>query len=513
MLNRLYSWYGKKVVVAVIVLIALLVSAGIYFYIASKTNSVVEVVTAKSEVMTKKVSDIGSANTFSSIGTVQAISEARLQTEAGGRVTSVRTEIGKTVAAGTVLATIENANESATLLQAQGAYEAAVAGARSGQVSVGGAQTSLQTAQTNAITTFQNSYITVDTILHNEVDTLFSLSGGKAIGFKLNSKTVSPPTLNAERNTLETVVVAWAQSKNTVSASNIVSQLDAAKADTLRIASFIDILSIIATDQDASASFTEVDKNALEATLHGARIALNAQLQQLEGAKTTITASQKGLEQAQISGSSNMPSASSAQIKIALGSLRGAQANYEKTLIRTPISGVVNALYLKTGEYVGMSVPAAIVANNNGLEIETSVGEDDREKITIGAKVIIDGSTEGVITAVGGAIDPTTGKVAVKVSVTQDRQLKNGSTVSVVFTQGEKATFAEITIPLSSLKMTGAGPVAFAVGNDNKLTAIALELGTISGDSVVVKKGLTADSIIVVDARGLKEGQEVVVKQ
>jgi hypothetical protein len=58
--------------------------------------------------------------------------------------------------------------------------------------------------------------------------------------------------------------------------------------------------------------------------------------------------------------------------------------------------------------------------------------------------------------------------------------------------------------------MTGSGPIAFEVV-EGKLKAITLTLGEISGDSVVVTQGLTLDTQIVVDARGLKEDAEVEV--
>ncbi len=511
MLNRLYSWYGKKVVLSVIAAIVALLALGAYFY-ASKATVTEEAVTVKPEVIIQKVSDIGSLNSFSSIGTVQAVSEARLQTEAGGRVTSVNTEIGKTVRAGTVLATIENASESAALLQAQGSYEAAVAGARSSEVGVEGAQTALISAQVSGVNTYQDAYIAIDGILHTSLEEFFSMSGDTATGFRLDGAGQAQQ-LNNERTALETIFDGWLKNKNLVSNATIGTTLEDAYADALRLSQLIEKITVIAQNEDISTEFKQDAKDAMVGRLFDVRVSVNATLKQIEGAKNAIVNAQKGLEQAQIAGSSNLPSASGAQIKIALGSLRSAQANYEKTLVRTPISGVVNALYLKTGEYVSPSTQAAIVANNNGLEIVTGVGEDDREKILIGAPVTIDGTTNGVVTAIAGAVDPTTGKVAVKVSVHEDSQLKNGSTVTIGFTQEKKAEFAEITIPLSALKMTGSGPVAFEVDADKKLKSITLELGAISGDSVVVKSGLTADSIIVVDARGLKEGQEVTVKQ
>ena len=77
----------------------------------------------------------------------------------------------------------------------------------------------------------------------------------------------------------------------------------------------------------------------------------------------------------------------------------------------------------------------------------------------------------------------------------------------------DESANAALIVPLSSFKMTSSGPVAFIVGSDNKLVSQKVVLGDITGDSVVVVEGLTPDTRIVVDARGLKEGQEVEVAQ
>src|SRR5690606_37802845 len=65
-------------------------------------------------VRTAMVAELAAtANGFSTIGTVRAVSEARLQTESAGRVSAVHVSIGDRVAAGTVLARIENTREQA----------------------------------------------------------------------------------------------------------------------------------------------------------------------------------------------------------------------------------------------------------------------------------------------------------------------------------------------------------------------------------------------------------------
>lgn len=511
MFERLYGWYGKKTVrVIALVLVFLILLASFFFF--KTTKNITQTVTAqKQSVTVSSVRNILSSNTFTTVGTVQAVSEARLQTEAGGRITSVTTEIGKKVFAGSVIATIENRAESAQLLQAQGAYEAALAGNRSGESGIEGAQNALISAQTNGIATFQSAFITLDTVFHDNIDSFFTLRNGVAVGFNIDSSGNSSH-LNSERTALETVMTQWAQKKTLITKESSLDEVTQAYASVNRIAAFVELLSLVTQDQKISTSFKQEEKDALNGTVTKARVLVNGVQQSLEGARSQIVGAQKAVQQAKLAGAVGTPSLATAQVKIALGTLRGAQANYEKTLVRTSITGVVNALYLKTGEYVSPSQPAAIIANNDGLEILASLSDDDRSQLALGDTVQIDSVATGTITAIASAIDPSTGKVAVKVGIKDGSKLKNGSTVTLTFTQSvqEKNAIQNVAIPLSALKMTGSGPIAFEVVT-NKLKALPLVLGEITGDSVVVTSGITLDTVVVVDARGLKEGQEVSV--
>ncbi len=511
MLNRLYTWYGKKVVLGVFALLIALATY-VFFFMGNSTTKEPEVAVKLPSVEVGSAANTSGDSTFTSVGTLQAVSEATLQTESGGRIIGVYTELGASVRAGTIIAKLEGASESAQLLQAQGAYEAAIAGARSGEVGVDGAKEALASSVTASINTFQSSLITVDNILHNDIDTYFSISDGKAVGFKLDGRGKSQQ-LNNERSALEVVYVSWVESKSMLSEETIVPTLEKARIDTLRIAAFIDTLTIIVQDQDTKTEFKQEEKDAVIAQMFGLRSSINAVLKQLEGDQATLDGAEKAVEQAEIAGSTQVSSASSAQVKIALGSLRAAQANHEKTLVRTPISGVVNALYLKTGEFASPATPAAIIANNNqGLEVVTSVSQEESVLLTVGDAVRVDKVATGTIAAIGGSIDPTTGKVAVKISVDKNPNLQNGSTVSITFTTEESDNTTEVSIPLAAIKMTGSGPIVFTVDKDtNILVANPVTLGDIRGEVVVVTSGITRDTNIVLDGRGQKEGTEVTI--
>lgn len=451
--------------------------------------------------------------TFRTVGTVRAVSEARLQTEASGRVTSVNATIGDRVQAGAVLATLENARERASLIQAEGAYDAAVAAGATSASTEESAETGLDAAQASGMTAYTNAFITADSIIRNTADDLFSNPTGPQPGFRLNGFGQAP-ALNVERGALESILDTWRAERETVTEANVDARLESAERDLVRIAEFVETLALLVARNEASATFFEAEKDALEVEFASARSSLSASLQSVRSAETTIRTAREALARAEIGASNGEVSLSDAQIKQALGGLRAAQAAYENTIVRSPISGVVNAMYLRENEYVGMSAPAAVVANNNALEIATTVNERDREALRIGDRVTIEGSYAGTITAIAPAIDPITRKIEVLIGVSDDAEIENGDTVSVEFTESQGVSDseleAELRLPIEAIKMAPEGPVVFMVENGT-LVARDITLGGIEGGMAEVTGGIDAGTQVVADVRGLTEGTAVTV--
>ncbi len=498
MLDRLYGWYGKRVVWGVLVTLVLLVGAG--FYMSSKLakpDSVLGEDKKLPSVTIRSVKSLGSESSFSVVGTVRAVSEAKLQTEAGGRITSVTVNIGDHVALGTVLASIENSAEHAALLQAEGAYESAQAGALQSGAGFEEAKIGVQNV-------YRDTFSTTEGVVRNLADDFFTNPRGAVIGFRLNNGDAI--SLNATRKSIEAMFTEWSKNISGESQISESEMLASAESNTRMISDFIATLSFLVSKEDPNSVYTAEDLSAYKTRFEGARAAL-------DGALASISRARSAFLQAQLSVSSETVSQSEAQLKSALGILRGAQANYERTLVRAPISGVVNALYLKTGDYVSPGQPAAVVANNGSLEISTSLGVQDLEYVTVGETVTIDNSATGTITKIAPAVDPITGKSEVKISIEKTETLKNGSTVSVTFHRAtnEQVEDSRIVVPLSSLKMLASGPVAFIVNKENVLVALPVTLGVITGNAVEITGGLTLDSEIVTDARGLKAGDTVIV--
>lgn len=502
--------YGRKHTI-VLALILLVSFVGYKIFGQDKPEEVLAEQTL-AEVEVLSVAELGVEAKFNTIGKVEAISEANLQAEAGGRVTGVNVKIGDNVTAGMVLATIENNGERATLTQAQGAYEAALAASAQSGVGVGEAKTRLETAQNGAVNDFRSAYNTVNGIIYNNVDTFFSNPTGSIPGLRIGG-TGFNDTLNSERVAYQQILIDWqARSNNINTNSDLKAEIAYAKTQVERTISLLDTF-ITAFGRQNDSKYADGELQTFSANFTNLRSSLIGTRSALDGALAGIAAAEDGVKRAGMSASGGKNSAADAQVKIALGSLQAAQANFQKTIVRSPIQGVVNAFYLKVGDYAAPNQAAGIVANNNGLQIKTYVSEIDSTNLNVGDKVKIEDNASGVITAKAAALDPVNGKVAIVVGVNPDSGLTNGATVNITFAQiSDKVVSDKILVPLSALKITPAGTFVFTLGENNVLVAVPVTQGQLYGENIELTEGVNKETRIIIDARGLKDGQTVTVK-
>lgn len=461
-------------------------------------------------VKTSSAGDINNESSFSAVGTVESISEAQLKIETGGQVKSVSTDIGKYVQAGAVLAQVENARESAALLQAQGAYEAAIAGASQSNSGTRDAEIRLQSAKDALRNTIKNSYSTENTMLITSIDTFFSNPDSGIIGLRISGDAGS---LNNLRVEFRSIIPNWQTSVTSISDTGLEASATLAKENTRKMLALIDGLAKATANTANPGTLNGVELSTLTPGLLANRTTLNGVMSGIENAEAGVQTAEEALSRAKVSGTGSQVSLSGAQIKIALGSLRSAQASFEKTIIRTPISGVVNAFYLKKGDYVSPGQDAALIANNNGLQVSTYVNLEDRDLLTIGDSVSIEGTATGTVTAIAGAVDPKNGKVAVKVAINANSGLTNGTTVKITFkkTIDAKPVAKQMVVPISAVKLSSEGPQVFTLDGESKLVSKAVKLGDVVGDSVIVLEGIDMNTNIVLDVRGLKAGTKVTV--
>jgi len=431
----------------------------------------------------------GTGSVVDLIGTVRSVTEADLLAQNGGTVRAVNVQLGGFVAAGSIIASLENAAERASVLQAEGAYDAAVA-ARSAQ--------SLPDTKDEAVAEYRAAYTTLDTALETQVDQFFG--DPKPVGpdlLILASNAAEADNLSRERERIDGLMEAYAAKLGSAGSRDPLALLEEAESIARQVATFMARLAVAANGRDSRTTETQ------SAALVAARASVDGVIASLQAARSGYRA-----------GSVGASASADASVKQALGSLRAAQANLEKTVIRAPIAGQVNFLPIRVGDYVTNLMHVATVAQNGALEIVAYVSEGDRDLLAAGTKVTVEGKSDGIITSIAPALDPTNKQIEVHVAVTGANDLVNGQSVHIALPDLAPQTTVVAAagpalLPLASVKLRAGDRIIFTVDADSRLVARPVEVGEVRGDRIEILSELPGDLRIVTDARGLSEGELV----
>jgi multidrug efflux pump subunit AcrA (membrane-fusion protein) len=490
--SRTWKWYrgrAKWQQAGIVAVLLALVVGGVVW--ARSGSAVTETAQIRTVTLASVGSLSGNSTGASIVGSVRSVTEADLLAQVGGTVRSVHTSLGAHVPAGFVIADLDNATQAASVLQAEGVYDSAIA-ARNSQ--------SLPDTRNSARDAYNAAYTNMDTTLHIDIDQFFGEP--TPIGPQLLIDPGPVQDLSRKRVALGFRIDAWQQKLSSASSADPAELLDQATADTQAVSSFLLELSAAANTHGSRATDTQL------AALATARANVDATLARLASARAGLR-----------TGSVSATASADASVKTALGSLRAAQANYEKTRIRATIGGTINFLPIKTGQYVSAFEHVATVAQNGALEIVAYVPEEQRTSLTVGMTVSVEGNHKGTVTAVAPALDPTTKQIEIHIAVDAAPDLVNGQSVRITLpsevvaapqkTASSTSADARVLLPLTAVKLLPESRAVFTVDKDGRLVAHTVTIGDVIGDRIEVISGVTADMRIVTDVRGLSEGQKV----
>lgn len=467
------------------------------------------------KVEIKTVAELSSEQApLSLLGTVTSRNEATLLAETSGRITGVYRSLGDAVSGGSVIAELENSAQRAAVTQATGSYQSAQAAYEKASKS---SVLSLSTAKEGAVNALISAYAAMDDAVSKKTDVNFTNPKSQNPTFVITSAA----THSVQEAQNGRVAMSAILAKNTSVAASLTlnSELESELVRTEENLRFLisyldtvlDALSSALADTGTTAS--TIASNKADATL--ARTTITATLSTVVSARQTLK-TQLSLQNNPVGGTAQLSDDAAAaygSLKAAEGALAAAQANLEKTLVRAPFGGTINMLDADLGNYVSLGTPVATIANNGNLEIVASITETDRAAVAVGNKGTVNGATV-TITKIAPALDPQTKKIEVRFSVPGgSASLTNGASVRIVIPRKTTTTTTQTTIPITALKITPEGSVVFTLAEDEKtLAANEVTVGPLLGDKVVILTGLTPDTRIVTDARGLKEGETVFVQ-
>ena len=508
------SLRDRSMVIGAIILVLILIAN-----LSGSDNISESTTSGVREVRVASIAELSSHSLpLSLLGTVTSRNEATIRAEASGKIVGVYKKLGDYAEAGAVIAEFENSTERAQLLQAQGAYEAAKAQQDIASINSGTTGTSLVEAKTQALNTIFSAYGALDDAIRTKTDPAFRNPQTREAKFLITiSDAKLVITLEEKRIAIEEMLRARNEINKTLTTnSDLSTQLSTVESEARYIRDYLD-------DLNLALSRAIADTNASTGTIEGLKVSSGIARNTVSGTLSTVTISRNalsastGAEQIANKNYNDQGSGSitDAGLKSALGNLRAAESRLAKTIVRSPISGTINSLSIKTGDFISPFTEIAVVSNNGALEVLAYATEDDAASLSVGNSVSLEKNVTGVITRIAPALDPRTKKIEVRIGITSGTgALINGQSVRANIKRINTKTTSsskDIQIPISALKMTPTGALVFTVNTENLLESHIVTLGALLGNDIVITGGITRDMEIVIDARGLKEGMEVTV--
>ncbi len=521
-LPKLFLWVGGFVIVIGAVI-------GIHHLITPSTPESASSATNLSHITVASVASLSLAtSSVPLVGTVTSHSSATVLAQVPGEVVSLPGSLGDSVTQGQIIAEFSNSAQKAVVLQAQGAYEAAQAGLKSAQgtsvtgvkITVRQAKQGVHNAQTALSNALQSMYVALDDAVHAKADQLFSNPRTSLVRITFtvpDSRLVL--LVQQERLKLNTTFTTILPGKN----NEATSTLDA-RSTAMIVAgnSVIQFLGNLATAVNETSS----SKGAPATTLAGYTVALGAARAEVSSALSGLIMAKSSYDNARMSmqaaenvatnGTPDAIALARARVTQARGAVGVAHSALEKTIIRSPINGIIVTLPIMLGDYVPMFSPVAIISNPYTLYVKTFVTSQEARALSIGEHATINNVTPGAVTFIAPTLNPRTNKREIKISILNTaHSLTDGEAVSITFNHPLSATAQTadhaLSVPLTAIKITPNGPRVFTVNSKNILVGHKIIIKNITGSSVRLLSGVTPDMRIVLDARGLSNGQTVAI--
>lgn len=479
---------------AVILLVAVLL--GWYFYKNSSENIQYTGVA----VVRGSLSEIVSVT-----GNVKPVSDVDLAFERGGRLAGLNVAVGDKVYAGQVLATVSNADLSANLDQAK-------ANLKKAQAVIGDsadrAHLSFVQAESALVNGIKDSFTKADDAVRNKIFSLFNDPVKYRAKLSFSTDTFLQEDIEEGKDKVVDSLDAWYRvlTKTDIS-TDLKTNYDLAKSNLLSIKSLLDKCAEavnILTSETAGVTQTQIDTwklniSTARTNINTATDSLNTYFDSYITADLAVRISQNGIL------------AEEAGIEQALAAVKSAEAELAKSIIKSPVDGVVTNTDGKLGEIIPASKNIISIISYGEYRLESFIPEADIAKIKIGnlAKTTLDAYGDSVVfeTAVT-KIDPAAtmidGVPTYKVTlefIGKDERIRSGMTTNLDILTGQKDNVLILPNRMIITK------------DDGKYVSVLNPLDKSELLEKLVITGLRGSDGNVEIVSGLTEGEKVITNQ
>lgn len=541
----------KRPLYVILILLAVFAGWGIYAYFTRGNASPYELTIVKKGEISQEVSVTGR---------VKPAQNVDLAFERGGKVARINAAVGDKAAAGQTLAVLENSDLAAQVLQAKASLAVQQANLNAlkdgtrpeeiqiAQTNVATAQKSLADAQNNLVNVknkadvdlnnlysgvkdvLNDAYIKADDAVNKQIDDLFT--NDTTSNPKLTFYTGSQAGSDAEwkRQTAGAELAQLKQEIDSLPMDKMGLDLTLTKGENhLKIIS--DFLNTLSAAVNESTGLTPTVQAAYKGYVNTGRTNVTTALNSISAKKQAI-ATQKAANQSSIStaetsvnsaknslqayqdqlalkqagSTSEQINAQAAQVLAAQANLENAQAQLGKTIIYSPIDGILTKQDIKVGEIVAQNTPMISVMSLAQFEIEANVPEADIAKVKIGdsANVTLDTYGNSVIfgakvVKINPAETILEGVAAYKTTFQfnqEDERIKSGMTANIDILTAKKSDV--LVIPQRAIIQRGNEQFVQLSLGANKIEERKIVAGIKGTDgNVEVVSGLNANDQIV----------------
>jgi membrane fusion protein (multidrug efflux system) len=208
---------------------------------------------------------------------------------------------------------------------------------------------------------------------------------------------------------------------------------------------------------------------------------------------------------------------SETQLKLAAADLEQVKVRYSHGFPESPITGIINHLYVDVGEYADMGKPIADIVNIDRIKINVRVPELDVRYVKKGQTTPIkidafaDRTLFGTVEFVAFKADPATKTFLVRSVIDNpDHDIRPGMIGRVAFVRRNIPD--AIAVPLFAIVDKGGERIVF-VDKDGVAESRVVSIGVIEADRVQITSGLEiGDRLIVRGHTEVEDGMKVIAK-
>jgi len=457
----------------------LLGGVGFYFFRSSGQDEF-ESVVAKRREITQEVSVTGKVKPSESVD---------LGFDKSGRITKISAKVGARVSPGQVLAQIYNADLFSELAQTQAVLKSEQAkldklkrGSRPEDIEISRAK--VAEAKQNLVDKMEDAYTKADDAIHIKIDQFFSNPRtNPQLTFATESQLEAD--LESSRLLLEARFKAWNSSREGINVNaNLYSFAGEISEHLGNIKSFLDVMAIAVNGTAVEAYKTDVS---------AARASVNTAINNVSSAVTNLRVAESELALEEAGSTPEDILVQEAAVEKAEASVNNIKAQISKTMLVSPIRGVITRQDAKVGEIISASAALVSVISDAKFQIEANLPEADVAKVKVGdsARLTLDAfSSDVVFDAVVVALDPaetviegvSTYKVTLEF-VREDEQIRSGLTANIDILTARKEN--ALAIPQRAVINRDGEKFVRVQNPDGRVDELKIELGLIGSDGEV----------------------------